>query len=368
MLRPWVRTLARMPIRDDRRRRLLTNEELLVGESAREADAAQASSVPRRLTRYAKAADMSQQPRITDLIPRRPLLLCLWCMLGLSMIAGLETLYFWMPQVARATRDGRVAAFDLDGEGSLGAWFTSLMLGTAALYALLIYSLRRHRMDDYRGGYRIWLWASACFFVMSVDEAGSLHEGFKELMAHLTHNRLAYDPVGDGSLWWVIAYGAVLAPLGLLILWDMSETWVAPLSALATGGCYAAAVATQLGYILPERGARGVMLEEGCEMLGAMCLLFSLVTFAGHLVREIESGRGRKRRATGGKKRKTRSAARSSSKSSESKLAATASSIEANVSGGKSSSGAPIRKDAPHTSPASPAGKPATVPAGKGKR
>ena len=45
--------------------------------------------------------------------------------------------------------------------------------------AVLIYTLRRHRLDDYGGRYRLWLWAAACWFVMSMDEACTLHEGFK---------------------------------------------------------------------------------------------------------------------------------------------------------------------------------------------
>ena len=87
-----------------------------------------------------------------------------------------------MPRVAAMTTDGRVAAFDLDGEGSLAAWYSSLLLTVASLCALLCYSLRRHRLDDYKARYRIWLAAAMCWFVMGVDEAGSLHEGFKELI------------------------------------------------------------------------------------------------------------------------------------------------------------------------------------------
>jgi hypothetical protein len=276
-----------MLFRDDRRRRLL-NEEIL-GAAAREEEppaAPSRSTTPR--ARYAKAADMSQQPRVTDLVPQRKLVLCLWCLLGLGMIAGLEALYWQMPHWAKLTRDGRIAAFDLDGEGSLGAWFTSVLLSLSCLTAVLIYTLRRHRLDDYRGRYRFWLWAALCFLVMSIDEAGSLHEGFKEMMTYLTGQRLAYDPVGDGSLWWVAAYGAVLGLLGLFVLWDVSESWFSGLAFLATGGCYGVAVATQLGFLLPQRGARGVMVEEGCEMLGAACLLLCLVTYARHVIRQID--------------------------------------------------------------------------------
>jgi hypothetical protein len=367
-----------MHFRDDRRRRLL-NEEIL-GAAARDEEAVPESPgrpAARRSARYAKAADMSNQPRITDLVPQRAWVLFLWCLLGLGAVAGLEALYWYMPQWARHTRDGRIAAFDLDGEGSLGAWFTSALLAASGLAAVLIYTLRRHRLDDYRGRYRLWLWAAACFFVMSIDEAGSLHEGFKEMMTHLTGERLAYDPVGDGSLWWVIAYAAVLGFVGLFIFWDLCESWLSGLASLATAGLYGVAVATQLGLLLPERGARSVMLEEGCEMLGAMMLLASLATYARHVTREIDGtagGKLRKARRKTGKPAEARTATAvakslSSAPSVASAAVTSTSAASAATAGTKLEAkpgGSLLRKDPPHATPA-PAGKIAAASAAKSK-
>ena len=273
---------------NDRRRRLLTEEILSGGFD----DAPDASAAPERRTargklpRYSKAADMSQQPRVTDLIPQRPFAITLLFLLGAAIIGGLVWLHAWMPQVAAMANisDGRVAAFDLDGEGSLGAWFSSLVLLLSGLAAVLNYTLRRHRLDDYRAGYRIWLWAAIAWFIMSIDEAGSLHEGFKELMVYWTGNRI----YGDGSMWWVIAYGSVLGLLGLLLLWDMRECRVATWSFLLTGGCYAAAVATQLEFVWPTEQPRAVMLEEGLEMFGNLALLLTMVTNARFIIFDIE--------------------------------------------------------------------------------
>ena len=112
----------------------------------------------------------------------------------LGVVAGLEVLYAWMPRLAALTTDGRVAALDLDGEGSLAVWFSSTTLSLAALAAILVYSVRRHKKDDYHGHYRIWLWAAMCWGLMSIDETSSLHEGFKELMAHASGTRMFRGP------------------------------------------------------------------------------------------------------------------------------------------------------------------------------
>ena len=227
---------------------------------------------------------MDRQPRITDLVPRRYRVFALWFVLGAAAVAGLETLYFHMPRLAAHTSDGRIAAFDLDGEGSLGAWFSSMTLGSAGLLSLIILSIRRHTADDYHGRYRVWFWGALLFFAMSIDEAGSLHEGFKEMMSGLTGMRLA----GDGSLWWVLAYLLVGGVIGVRIVLDVRRCRAAITCLLLTAACYVAAVVVQLEWVFPERGALGVMLEEGLEMGGNLILLLGLGLYARYAILESQ--------------------------------------------------------------------------------
>jgi hypothetical protein len=200
------------------------------------------------------------------------------------VIAGLEGLYRWMPRLAAATTDGRVAAFDLDGEGTLAVWFSAMTLALAGLVALVVYSVRRHKTDDYPGHYRIWLWAAACGLLMSLDETASLHEGFKEMMVLLTGTRV----FGDGSIWWAAVYGFLLGAVGTRLLVDMRHCLLSSGAFVLTAACYALAVVTQLGWILPESGARGVMLEEGAEMVGNLMLLLAMGLHARHVILDAE--------------------------------------------------------------------------------
>ena len=237
---------------------------------------------------------MHEQPRLTDLIPTRLSVFALLMLAGLAVVAGLEILYTWMPQVAGLTTDGQVAALDLDSEGSLAVWFSSMTLAAAGLVAILVYRVRRYRTDDYHGRYRIWLWAAMCWFLLSLDETASLHEGFKELMTHVTGTRL----LGDGSLWWATAYLFLLGAVGSRLLVDMRECWTSTTAFVAVAGCYVVAVATQLGWILPESGARGVMLEEGAEMVGNLTLLLAMGLHARFVILDAKGlMRERKRRA-----------------------------------------------------------------------
>lgn len=259
--------------------------------------------------------------RVSDLVPKRYGTLLLWFVLCVGVIAGLECLYFWMPRWASMTTDGRVAAFDLDGEGSLAAYFSSLLLGTAGLISILIYRLRRHRIDDYYGRYRVWFWAALCWFVMSLDESASLHEGFKEMMSHLSGRRW----FGDGSVWWIGAYGVVLSLVGLQVLYDMRRCWSATGGLLISAACFAAAVVMQLKLLMPDRNALAVMIEEGCEMAGALFLLLSVTLYARQVIRTVVGkGKSGKKRRKGALRKKGPEAAGSSSPSGAGAAAASA--------------------------------------------
>ncbi len=276
--------------RDERRRRVLCDTLSFAaagsgssGRSRRGAPGGGAAADHKSI-HYGDAAFMDEQPRLTDLVPRRLPTFLLMLAAGLFVVALLEGLYMTMPRLAPLTSDGRVAAFDLDGEGSLAVWFSSMTLALAGLTAIVVFTVRRHRTDDYPGRYRVWLWAATCWFILSIDETGSLHEGFMYLMIHLTGTAV----FGDGSIWWVAVYFFLLGAVGSRLLIDMRECWLSTAAFLGTAACYALAVVAQLGLILPESGARGVMLEEGAEMVGNLMLLLAMGLHARHVILDAE--------------------------------------------------------------------------------
>ncbi len=222
---------------------------------------------------------MNPHIRLIDLVPRRPRAYVLGGLAALLMVGGLEALYSLMPLLAPQTTDGRVAAFDLDGEGSLAVWFSTVTLLFAALASTLVYVVHANETR----GRRLWLWGAACWLVMSIDECSSVHEAFKELMSHVTGERLIHD----GTIWWVMGYFAVLSVIGAQILWRMRVCASAALAWLSVAGFYATAVLAELAWITPK-DQRGVMLEEGCEMLGNVALLMSLLLFARHQIMRDE--------------------------------------------------------------------------------
>lgn len=216
-------------------------------------------------------APMNGRTQLVDLVPRsNRFYVGLW-LGGAAIVGVLEVLYALMPMLSPHTTDGRVATFDLDAEGSLAVWVSSFTLLGAAGCCLLTYVLQGGtKLQN-----RLWLWAASCWTIMSIDECSSVHEAFKEMMSHVTGERIWHD----GTLWWVLAYFAVLSTTGLAMLWEMRKAPAAIGVLFGTAGFYAVAVLAELSWVLPK-DKRGVMLEEGCEMLGNFCLLVSMGLFA----------------------------------------------------------------------------------------
>ncbi|MEA1952413.1 MAG: hypothetical protein U9N87_13620 [Planctomycetota bacterium] len=270
--------------RDSRRRRVLVDSSR--GRSRRRASGGRSRTVvePRQSENYGDALFMDEQTRLTDLVPRSLTKIFALFIVGVAMLAGLEALYAWMPKLASMTTDGRVAAFDLDGEGSLAVWFSSTTFLLAAAVAVIVYTVRRHKTDDYQGYYRVWLWAALCWLILSIDETSSLHEGFKEMMTQVSGTRL----LGDGSMWWIIAYFLLLGAVGTRLVVDMRPCKLSTFSMVMVALCYSLAIVAQLEWILPEAGARAVMVEEGAEMLGNLFLLLAMTLHARYVVLDAE--------------------------------------------------------------------------------
>lgn len=227
---------------------------------------------------------MDEQPRLTDLVPTRRLAFFFLALVGLAAIAGLEGLYVWVPTLAVAGEGGRVPAFDLAAPGSLAVWLASMLLATASLGAVLVYLVRRHRVDDYHGRYRIWLWAAACWMLLSVDQTANLRTAFQQAMT-----RISGTPIlGDGSLWAVIPYFFLLGAVGTRLLLDMRGCWFSSVALVGAALACLASVGAHLGWILPDAGARTVMLGAGAKLLADLLLLLAMGLHARHVILDAQ--------------------------------------------------------------------------------
>lgn len=290
--------------RDERRRRVLMEEsrcrsgdEPLGAPAARSADAA-----PPRPRRYADVALTSHQPRIGDLIPCRLWTLTVWTAFLFACVAGMETLYGYVALGYLRMGDTRFAveqlpAIDLAGSANVACWFSAWLLSMAAVLGYLTYLIRRHRLDDYRGRYRMWYWVVALLIIASLDQVAHLQASARVVIFELAG--FTQDP--QALLMWSVGLTTVLALIGLRVAAEMRASRLALIALMMASTCYGLAVAAHLGSFSDMTGALRVMALSALVMTGHISLLGAFCLYARHVHRDACGQlpvRRRKRRRT----------------------------------------------------------------------
>ncbi len=297
--------------RGDRRRRVMLDERLGSSDAVEptatacaEQDETTEHSLAVRT--YHEAAATDWQRRVTDLIPTRWGTLLLLLLLGVAAIAGIEVLYGQSETWGTKFGGANVAALDPTKPASLGGWFSSFVMVVCSMTALLVYSIRRHREDDYRGRYRIWVWAAVVWLFGSMAAAAPLHRLVAAAVAHATGSEL----VGNPAMFSTAFYAMILSTVAVPVVVDLRQNGLALLTILAAGACYLTAAAIDVQLLLPLAGPLQTICLSAARMGSHLLLLMSLLVFARHVYLEaqgkIAAKPARQRRETPVKKRHRR--------------------------------------------------------------
>jgi hypothetical protein len=159
----------------------------------------------------------------------------------------------------------------------------------------MVYGLRRHRLDDYRGRYRIWLWGALGCLLASIDAATALHAALASLLVDAAGTSL----YGDGAVWWLAVYAAVFGLGAGRFVFEMSPCRSAVASLLAASGAYLVGALVELQVLLPTCETLAVMAQSTCLMLAHLGVLLSVALYCRYVYREAQgelSSRSRQRR------------------------------------------------------------------------
>jgi hypothetical protein len=143
---------------------------------------------------YAFGADRRNQPKTTDLIPKRIRAFALLTVLIILTIGLLNILSAFASSWTNQISVTGVESLGLTGRATLSSWFTSFLLIASGLASLQIYALRQHRRDDYHGSYRLWLWMSMLLLLGSVNCVVDLTAIIGQLFQSLTKVSFASKP------------------------------------------------------------------------------------------------------------------------------------------------------------------------------
>jgi hypothetical protein len=283
---------------DDRRRRVLMDEMT----SGAEVDTEDATSVKKPLRAYSEAVLEDRQPRITELIPVRPFLVTMIILVALTGIAALETLYIQLRTSswgdAAHPLAQRFVALDLASRGNVGAWYGACLLALGSAAALIILSVRCHRVDDYSGRYRVWMWTAAALLWGSLDCASGIHHAIGAGMAVLAGQPQLADLCWLGL--YLLVFGALAVRLGI-------ETWhtLSAFSALAIAAVlYIVAGMAALGLWTITSQLVSTVFVSSVTLVAHVAVIATLALYARHVCLDAAGKLPLRLRAKDGKKKK----------------------------------------------------------------
>jgi len=226
---------------------------------------------------YAPAVLDESQPRLTDLIPQRAFVLVMLALVGLTAIASIECLYIHL--YVAILHGVSLPGIDLGQRGNVAHWFSSLVMATGSGLSIAIYSIRVHRVDDYRGRYRVWLWMSAALLLASLHIVTGVHHSVNAACLLVS----GMGPEGLGAHLWMLPYGIAAGCVGL---WLAIELWpsLEAFGAFATAAtlCVLALVA-EVGLFPLEGVLIATVAKSSVMMLTHGMFVYSLTLYARHV-------------------------------------------------------------------------------------
>lgn len=254
------------------------------------------SSRPRRPAAYAPEALPEHQPSLAALLPTSlggfaAAATGLLAMLAMTIGAGL-----WQAVTGGPLMDGGNARFaatlkaalrclDIHSLESLGGWIAQLSLVSAAITALIVRSLRRHRCDDHRGRFRAWGCLAGLFMMTACAGEVPLGAVFASLVTDATGVTLGPNGMG----WWALAAGACYTAVGLWAVLPLYERLATGIWLSACLACWAAAAACGWigpGLVILPHGFQGIAVNV-CWIVGGALAAIAMLAAARSVLREV---------------------------------------------------------------------------------
>lgn len=264
----------------ERRRRVVMDEALQTpADSSTESTAARSEpGKSKRSRQYSRNADRRNLPRCADFIPvSRISVLGGWCLiLTCLLILNLAYGFIGSKTIERFPLTSEAFGF---GPRSLATWLKVNSWSTAGLVCLVIFSIRQHRSNDFRGTYRLWRWLAVGCVLLSLGALVDFAGMFSEWTAALTGKSLDQS----GTLVISLQLFTVVV-VGVRLLFELRSSRGA--TALAS-----AAVACCIAAFLMQHAEVGASLQSNREFVAgnlwlwtAALSLMCLVTYARFVI------------------------------------------------------------------------------------
>lgn len=171
----------------------------------------------------------------------------------------------------------------LDLPESFGRWLTGTLLALSAATSLMIYQLRRYRIDDFQGRYRLWRLVLVVLLAASVNSLVSIIDWSGALIDAAFGRRVALT--GDDWIRLFVSFGGAVLALRLIAEVRRSRFSLSMMIlAIAT---FALPEAANWNILQVDTLFRWVAVTSA-PLIGCTALSISLVAYLRMLYREVQ--------------------------------------------------------------------------------
>lgn len=217
---------------------------------------------------YSKTAVDERRIRLVDVVPVYLVHVTLIYAAIVLAVAVLLAMHHYGSNIVRWA--------DLTRVDSLGTYLSAGSLFACAMLAFLTYRIRRHRLDDYRGRYRCWLWFAGLLLFASLDCMLNFRSDVARGLEAVTRVRL----LGQTDGWWVVVWCVAYGSMGLRALIEVRESIGTITIGLISAALLFAGMTLQMDLLLlPSSVSTGLALHTA-QLLGVGLLLATLVQYS----------------------------------------------------------------------------------------
>lgn len=254
-------------LRDERRRRALMDDRASDSGNQSTSNAAD-DAVYRSARTYSKTAIDERRIRIVDVVPVYLVHVTLIYAAIVLTVAVLLAMHHYGANIVRWA--------DLTRVDSLGTYLSAGSLLVGALLAFLTYRIRRHRLDDYRGCYRCWLWFAGLLLFASLDCMLNFRTDVARGLEALTRVRL----LGQTDGWWIVVWCVAYGSMTLRAFIEVRESIGTIIVGLISTALLFTGMALQMDLlVLPSSVPSGIALHAA-QLLGVGLLIATLVQYS----------------------------------------------------------------------------------------
>ncbi len=276
--------MARNNTRVGRRRRVLNEEVLSASNIAIHTGGGASDFEPGDTPRYGAGANIENHPQVTSFVPRRFRTLCGLAAVGVAVAAGAETVAFFAESLSALVKVSSASEITEVFANRLIAWTSAVMLVLTMAYTRLIYSLRRHRVDDERGRYRVWRTAGYAALLLSLNSVLGAHQLIAKYLGSIVDWQLLPAHAG----WWLVPSALIGGWLLIRLIRDASECRTALSVYVLAAACFVVAGVSSSGWSPAWAATVPELMSRSLPLVGFTLLLVASQLFARYVILDVQ--------------------------------------------------------------------------------